>query len=66
MPKRTVFIYKERRFNRLEEEELITLYTGLVEHGGDAADEALMEEIGEELSRRGVSIEPPEGVHHVA
>jgi hypothetical protein len=47
-------IAKNRRFIRFDDEELHVIYDGLIEHGGDAADESLMEEIEDECSYRGI------------
>lgn len=43
-----------RKFLWFEDEELHIIYDGLIAHGGDAADESMMEELEDEFSYRGI------------
>lgn len=43
-----------RRFVFFGDDEIKVLYDGLMSHGGDSADESLMEEIEDEAAFRGI------------
>lgn len=47
-----------RRWQWFTDDELEIIYDGLIAHGGDSADEQMMEDLEDEFSYRGLRYKP--------